>query len=146
MNIPHLYDELPNADLDLSQLSLRDLIEFLLRHIISLKSFVYPLFILHKTNAVKNGLVDVGCLNQLVLAYIDFNLVGANVQRDCFKSEIQQFEMTFSIWKESSLLAQRELLIVEVVHVLQEVDDEFGIPVGDPILRRLRISLLIFDN
>ena len=51
--------------------------------------------------------------------------------------------MTFSIWKESSLLALRELLIVQVVHVLQEVDDEFGIFVSDSILR---ILLLIFDN
>ena len=88
LDIPHLYDELPNADLDLPQFSLRDIIEFLLRHIIGLKSFVYLLFILYKTNAVKNRLIDIRCLNQLVFANVDFDLVGANVERDCFKSEI----------------------------------------------------------
>ena len=143
LNIPHLYNKLPNAYLDFPQLSLCDLIEFFLSHIIGLKSFVDLLFILYETNAVQDCLVDVRCLNQLVFTNVDFYLVGADVERDCFESEVEKFQMTFSVWKEGGLFASRELLVVEVVHVLQEVDNEFWIFVSYLVFRIFR---LIFDD
>jgi len=79
----------------------------------------------------------------LVFTDVDFYLVGADVERDGFESEIEKFQMTFSVWKEGGLFALRELLVVEVVHVLQEVDNEFRIFVSYLVLR---MFLLIFDD
>lgn len=130
LQIPHQHNELPNACLDISKFPLSYSIKLLLRHLIGLKSLVQFFFEFSEADAVQDCLGDIWCLNQLVLANVELNLVETDVKSYSLESEVDQLEVAAK-WKKSCLSPFCKLMEIEVIDVLEEVHDELWILVGD---------------
>ena len=74
----------------------------MLRHLIGLQSLVQFFFKFSKADAIQDRLRDIWCLNQLVLANIELNLVETDVKSYSLKSEVDQLEVATK-WKKSGL-------------------------------------------
>lgn len=74
----------------------------MLRHLIGLQSLVQFVFEFSEADAVQNRLGDIWCLNQLVLANVELNLVETDVKSYSLKSEVDQLEVAAK-WKKSGL-------------------------------------------